>query len=190
METKIILEPSVAEFVTVAVEFCAFIEGIEEIDTRIFVDHTLKLLPLLYLKASTLPAVKTFDEDDEEGVLEQYVTEDVYNIIRMNIANVIERYDDYLEVFKEDMQYSDTPIKANISEDLSDIYQDLRNFLFIFQLGINETMTQSLIEIQHNFKHYWGQKVCNAMRALHDVMYTQMPTDQEDEMINNKEINE
>lgn len=188
METKIIFEPSVAEFVTVAVQFCAFIEGAETIPTRTLVDHTLKLLPLLYLKASTLPAVNVFDE--EEGVLEQYVTEDVYNIIRINLTNVMERYDDYLEVFKEGMQYSDTPIKANISEDLTDIYQDLRNFLFIFQLGINETMTQSLIEIEHNFKHYWGQKVCNSMRALHDVLYTQMPKDQEDEMINDKEINE
>jgi len=188
MESKIIFEPSVAEFVTVAAEFCAFIEGVESTATTTLVDRTLKLLPLLYLKASTLPATAVFDE--EEGVLEQFVTEDVYNIIRINIANVMERYDDYLEVFKEGMQYSDTPIKANISEDLADIYQDLRNFLFVFQMGINETMTQSLIEVQHNFKLYWGQKVCNAMRALHDVMYTQIPTSQEEELITNKEINE
>lgn len=188
MKTKIIFEPSVAEFVTVAAEFCGFIESIETTPTKTLVDHTLKLLPLLYLKASTLPITNQLDE--EEGVLEQYVTEDIYNIIRINIANVMERYDDYLEVFKDDMQYSDTPIKANISEDLTDIYQDLRNFLFVFQLGINETMTQSLIEVQHNFKLYWGQKTCNVMRALNDVLYKQMPANEGDEMENNKEINE
>ena len=32
--------------------------------------------------------------------------------------------DDYLDVFVQDMVYSDQPIKKSISEDLADIYQD------------------------------------------------------------------
>ena len=66
---------------------------------------------------------------------------------------------------------SDQPIGKNISEDLADIYQDIRDFIFIFQLGMNETMNDALFICQENFKQLWGQKLVNTLRALHDVKY-------------------
>ena len=36
--------------------------------------------------------------------------------------------DDYLDVFIQDMVYSDQPITRNISEDLADIYQAIKDF--------------------------------------------------------------
>ena len=71
-----------------------------------------------------------------------------------------------------DMAYSDEPIKKNISEDLADIYQDIKDFIFVFQLGLNETMNDSLAICQENFGLLWGQKLVNTMRALHDVKYS------------------
>lgn len=170
-ESQTIFEPTVAEFVTVAAEYCAFVERAEGISTKTFVDKSLKLLPLLYLKASLLPEVTPITDED----LEEYVTEDIYTILRINIAGVMERFDDYLEVFKEEMVYSDTPIKSNVSEDMADIYQDLQNFLFVFRLGINETMNDSLVIVKESFAQYWGQKIVNSLRALHDIYYHAMP---------------
>ena len=112
---------------------------------------------------------------------ETYVTEDTYEIIRLNIADIMAEKDDYLEVFLPDMAYSDQPIKKNISEDLADIYQDIRDFIFVFQLGLNETMNDSLAICQENFGMLWGQKLVNTLRALHDVKYNQEP-DEEDEI--------
>lgn len=170
-ESQTIFEPTVAEFVTVAAEYCAFVERAEGMPTKSFVDKSLKLLPLLYLKASLLPEVSYITDED----LEEYVTEDIYTILRINIAGVMERFDDYLEVFKEEMVYSDTPIKSNVSEDMADIYQDLQNFLFVFRIGINETMNDSLCAVKESFATYWGQKIVNTLRALHDVYYHAMP---------------
>ena len=54
------------------------------------------------------------------------MTETDYEVLRGSIASLLGEYDDYLEVFLDDMAYSDTPIHQNISESLADIYQPSR----------------------------------------------------------------
>ena len=174
-ESQVIFDRNVVEFVTVAAEFCKFLEQTETIKRSTFVDTSLKILPLLYLKASMLPKCEMIGDEAPET----FVTEDTYEIIRMNLAAILAEKDDYLDVFVSDMKYSDQPITKNISEDLADIYQDIKDFIFVFQLGLNETMNDSLAICQENFGTYWGQKLVNTLRALHDVKYNQ-PEDEED----------
>jgi hypothetical protein len=112
---------------------------------------------------------------------ETYVTEEIYEVLRINLASILAEKDDYLEVFLPDMAYSDEPIKKNISEDLADIYQDIKDFIFVFQLGLNETMNDSLAACQEHFALYWGQKLVNTLRALHDVKYNQPDEEEENE---------
>ena len=174
-ESQVIFDRNVVEFVTVAAEFCKFLEQAETIKRSTFVDTSLKILPLLYLKASMLPKCETIGNE----ALETFVTEEAYEILRMNLAGLLAEKDDYLDVFVSDMKYSDQPITRNISEDLADIYQDIRDFIFVFQLGLNETMNDSLAVCRENFALYWGQKLVNTLRALHDVKYNQ-PEDEEE----------
>lgn len=175
-ESQTIFDKNVIEFVTVAAEFCAFLERAESMKRSDFVDTSLKILPLLYLKASLLPPCERLGEEE----LETYVTEEVYEILRLNLAELMGEKDDYLDVFVEDMVYSDQPIKKCISEDLADIYQDIRDFIFVFQLGLNETMNDSLALCQENFGLLWGQKLVNTLRALHDVKYHQEEEEKEE----------
>ncbi len=58
-ESQTIFDKNVIEFVTVAAEFCAFLERAERMKRSTFVDTSLKILPLLYLKASMLPKCET-----------------------------------------------------------------------------------------------------------------------------------
>lgn len=175
-ESQVIFDRNVIEFVTVAAEFCGFLERAEGMKRDKFVDTSLKILPLLYLKASLLPECEMISDEYPEN----YVTEETYEILRMNIASVLTEKDDYLEVFLPDMAYSDTPIKKCISEDLADIYQDIKDFIFIFQLGLNETMNDSLVICKENFGNIWGQKLVNTLRALHDVKYNTSPFEDEE----------
>ena len=119
-ENNPIYERNTLEFVTVALEFCTFVETAGERELFDFMDKAVKLLPLLYLKATLLPEVEP-DEDDEP---ELTVTEDMYESVRNRIAELLGEKDSYLETFHPDMQYSDTPIAAFISENLADVYQD------------------------------------------------------------------
>lgn len=168
-ESQVIFDRNVVEFVTVAAEFCKFMEQAEGAKRSAFIDTSLKILPLLYLKTSMLPECKTIGDE----ALETFVTEETYEILRMNLSAILAEKDDYLDVFVSDMKYSDQPITKFISEDLADIYQDIKDFIFVFQLGLNETMNDSLAICQENFRLYWGQKLVNTLRALHDAKYAQ-----------------
>ena len=186
-ESQTIFEKNVIEFVTVAAEFCAFLERAEHMKRKAFVDTSLKILPLLYLKASLLPKCETIGDEAPET----YVTEEIYEILRINLAGLMGEKDDYLDVFVQDMVYSDQPIKKSISEDLADIYQDIKDFIFVFQLGLNETMNDSLAICQENFSLLWGQKLVNTLRALQDVKYNQQnENDEEDNEEENNELSD
>ena len=175
-ESQVIFDRNVVEFVTVAAEFCKFLEQAETMKRDIFVDTSLKILPLLYLKAAMLPETEIIGDDAPES----YVTEETYEVLRINLAGILAEKDDYLDVFIQDMVYSDQPIKK-ISEDLADIYQAIKDFIFVFQLGLNETMNDSLAICQEQFKEYWGQTLVNTLRALHDVKYRQSEEDEPEE---------
>ena len=173
--SQVIFEKNSIEFVTVAAEYCGFIERSQEFDKKTFVDTALKILPLLYLKASLIPECEQIGEDD----LEIVVTEDDYEYIRRSVARIMGAHDDYLEVFHPDMVYSDKKKKKSISEDLADIYQDLKDFIGVFQSGLNTTMNDSLFVCKEHFSEFWGQCLVNTMRALHDVKYNSSEEDED-----------
>ena len=175
--SQVIFDKNSIEFVTVAAEYCGFIERARGAERQTFVDTALKILPLLYLKATLIPECEQIGEED----LEVFVTEDDYEMVRRAVADVLGAKDDYLEVFHPDMAYSDTPIKKCISEDLADIYQDVKNFVVQFQTGINETMHDAIIECNEHFRQYWGQTLTNTLRALHDIRYNTSLDDEEEE---------
>ena len=182
-ESQVIFDRNVVEFVTVAAEFCKFLEQAETMKRDTFVDTSLKILPLLYLKAAMLPEAEMIGDEAPEN----YVTEETYEVLRINLADILADKDDYLDVFLQDMVYSDQPIKKNISEDLADIYQSLKDFIFVFQLGLNETMNDSLAICQEQFKEYWGQTLVNTLRALHDAKYHQADDETEDDSFDEKD---
>lgn len=167
-QDKKIYSESVVEFVTVSAEYCKRLEFCRETDQDGFVDVFCKILPLLYLKTSLLVGLVT---DEDEGFVEHPVTEDDYNYVRNCVADVLAGKDDYLDVFVEDFKYSDRPIRQTISENLADIYQNLRNFIEVYRQGYDDAMLQALSEVVVTFELEWGQKLLNALRALHDVKY-------------------
>lgn len=171
------------EFVTVAVEYCARLERTghapsmdsddewtEDGDGRqAFADTMTKLIPLLYLKATLLPRYEVLDTG---WMAEDYVTEENYNIVRANIYIIMGDCDDYLDVFVEDMKYSDTPIIATVSENLADIYQELKNFAMRYRNARDDQEAlNALAEVKESFEYEWGQKAVNVLRALHEVRY-------------------
>lgn len=166
-ENRPIYARDTLEFVTIALEYCTFVEAAGQTGRFDFVDKATKLLPLLYLKAALLPEI----EPDDEAEPELTVTEDMYESVRTHIAGLLGEKDTYLETFHPDMQYSDTPIAAFISENLADVYQDVGNFVSLFRQGNEIVMEQSIALCMANFRDYWGQQALNALKALHTVRY-------------------
>jgi hypothetical protein len=168
-ESLTIFDQNVIEFVTAAAGYCNFMEQAEGKSRKQFTGTAVKLLPLLYMKATMLPPCSSENIDG----LECYVTEDIYEVTRISIANIMEEKDDYLDSFVTELEYSDEPIKKSISEDLTDIYQDIKDFVFVFKLGLNETMNDALAKCEENFKTIWGPKLLSTLRALHYIIYSE-----------------
>ncbi len=165
--SRVIFDKNTVEFVTVAAEYCGFLERAGEMKCADFADTARKMLPLLYLKASLLPPCEAIGED----IPETCVTETDYEQMRTALAKVLGEKDDYLAVFLPEMAYSDMPVRKCISEDLADIYQDLKDFICAFQSGLNIPMNDALAICREHFGTYWGQRLVNTLRALHDVKY-------------------
>lgn len=161
-----IYERNTLEFVTVALEFCTFVENAGSNGLFDFLDKGTKLLPLLYLKAALLPEV-----EEGEGEPEWTVTEEMYESVRNRIAGLLGERDSYLETFHPDMPYSDTPVAAFISESLADAYQDVGNVISLFRSGNEEVMREAVALCRKDFREFWGQQVLNALKALHAVRY-------------------
>lgn len=164
---EIVFSNYTVDFARVALEYCAFVEKVKESDKKTFVDNMTKVLPLLYLKASIIPEIAVNYDSD----METKVNETMYTQVLDNIANLMGEDDLYLETFHPDIKLSDSPVAVKVSEDLADIYQDLGNFIAIFKNGQKETMNDSLILCIENFKRFWGQRLVNALRALHFIKY-------------------
>ena len=171
---NIVYAPVTLDFVTVGVEFCSFLENMQDSSRAEWMTTTLRILPLLYVKATLLPTVKIFNDDFPET----FVSEQDYIRVSNQISKLLGEDNVYLEVFKEDMKYSDRPISSFISEDIADIYQDIRNFVSVYQYGLEETMKNALHICAENFRIYWGQKLVNVLRALHSLVYK--PNDEND----------
>ena len=168
--TNIVYSKPVIDFVTVGVEFCAMLENDEVVARTEWLAKMTRLLPMLYLKAALLPDTIAMDEN---GLAEAFVREDDYARVAGRVAAIMGEEDVYLDVFVEDMKYSDTPVSAFISENIADIYQDVRNFVSVYQYEIADQMLEALAAAIANFKNYWGQKLVNVLRPMHTLQYAE-----------------
>lgn len=158
-------------------EYCANIARAYELTTRELTATMLKLLPRIYICALDL---KADVELTEEAWIEPALSEDEYNDIRNNLCALFGQHDVYLEVFEEDMKYSDTPVSASIAENLADIYQALFDYLNTVRFGTDEVTAAAVNATQESFKEYWSATLCNVLRALNNLWAHDLIDDDDD----------
>ncbi len=174
----IVYSKNVLEFVTVANEYCNQLEGVEGLSAKDFFSVTTRILPLLYIKASMLP--KTEPVLDEN--IEKTVREEDYVRIQHALLAKVGAHDDFLEVFVPNNDLDQKEVASSISENLTDIYQDVKDFLFAYRIGVDEIMNDALAEVVSAFELYWGQKLVNVLRACHNVLYGDNDLDEEEDI--------
>jgi len=159
---------NVVEFVAVANEYCKYVEHASDIKGDEMLKIMQRILPLMYLKSSLLPKLEPFFEDGNE----KFVTETDWNSINELLKEKFGTANDYLEVFDEKINDLEGPVVSSISENMADIYQDMKDFLLLYQTGTAEVMNDAVWECRMNFENFWGQKLVNSMRAIHKFIYS------------------
>ncbi|MGM9868832.1 MAG: DUF5063 domain-containing protein [Sodaliphilus sp.] len=157
------LDPNSLSFIALTNEFCQALEHAESASRGEFIAEMLKILPRIYIVASDVQQESPFSEYG----IEPYLTEDVYNQVRDSISRLMAEEDVYLEVFVEDMKYSDSPIASSISENLADLYQEFFNFIASVKDATTEAQLELIAVCKYEFREFWGQTLCNVLRALH-----------------------
>lgn len=173
----------VIEFVTVANEFCKFLENSLDIKLVEFIDKTHRVLPLLYLKGTLLPVI----EEPYEEFNEKHVSEDDYNFLHESFLGKFGTYNYYDEIFDPLRQENDELAQSSLAENFADIYQDLKDFLLQFRIGTDEVMLNAVWECKQSFEQYWGQRIVNIMRVLHNLKYVVVDLKENDDENTNKE---
>ncbi len=163
---KIVYSKEVIEFTAVANEYCQYLETASEYEGKLIIKIMQKLLPLLYSKTLYLPENEPVLDDQTE----QLVTENDWNTVHDGLLLKFGGADDFLEVYDERQENPEGPFAGSIAENMTDIYQDLKNFLMLYSMGTTEIMNDALWQCQENFRLYWGQKLVNTIRAVHYVM--------------------
>jgi hypothetical protein len=165
-ESERFLEPenslSVLEFLRVAHEYCIFTENAVEKNKEDIYDFFLKIGPLLYLKGKLLPEISP----EYPETSERFVTEEEWQEIFNSFRAAFKEDDEYHHVNYEEFNEYEA-VKASLSENLTDTYQDLKDFVLLYQKNSQAARQNAVHDCKALFETRWGPKVLSNMRYMH-----------------------
>ena len=162
---NIIYSKNVIEFITDANEYCLFVEKISDDSNEIFMGKSLKLLSLLYLKSLMLIKPESVTGYD----VEKFVSEADWIFIDQNVTTALGGNEIFIEL-TEPANPNET-LSISISECFADIYQDLKDFTQLYQLGSIEAVNEGLWECANNFEQVWGSRLLAILSKFHNLLH-------------------
>ncbi len=182
-QVKPVYSGHVVEFTAVATEFCKYAEHASEIKGSELIVILQRLLPLLYLKGAMLPLLQPVFEDGNE----KFVTEADWTRIHDSLKATLGRANDYIELNEDPASAEEGTIMSGIAEDLADIYQDMKNFILLYQTGTEEVMNDAVWECRMNFDSYWGLRLLSSLKALHMFIVSDASVEESDDETENED---
>lgn len=158
----IIQSRQVIDMLTVANEFCHFTENIEGKDLNSCLDFYQRILPLLYLKGSLLPEIEVSDESANE----RFVTETHWEDIFLQTKSCLGSFDTFYSI-NENNQAE----KTSFADQLADIYQDMKDFIMLFQKNRLTFQENAIAECGNLFKQHWGIRTLILANYIHSKKY-------------------
>ncbi len=161
-----VYQKSVIEFLTVANDYCLFIEKAHTYKREEIIHYVNNIAPLLYLKGNLLPEITT--EFPEAG--ERYVTEENWEIIFNELRQIFGAEDEFWYI--NESFFIDSEItKGSIAEYLTDVYQDMKDFVMLYQRDSIEIQKNAVHIVKMLFKSHWGFKLIRILKNIHYLLY-------------------
>ncbi len=156
----------VLNFVKQAGNFTGILAEEREVERRPFILALLKVMPAMY---SAMLRIRVNDPVYEAGN-EKFVSEEEWSTVYQRVLSIMGSQNEYLDIPEEDEYDTMELISREISEDLADIFQDIRDFIELYRNGTDEIMNDALWECRMNFESYWGKKLLRVSAALHRIL--------------------
>ncbi|MFE7061775.1 DUF5063 domain-containing protein [Sutcliffiella sp. NPDC057660] len=144
------IDENARNFLSSANHYCTLIDSLYCLDEKNS-EKLLAALLELYLKALKLPEV---EPDNAEAPQFEIQLPEVD----------FDKYEYYWEVY--DPYKLDEPACGSLSDDILDIYKDLKEGIILFE---QDMLNEAIWHWKFNFQAHFGLHVVNALRALHSV---------------------
>jgi hypothetical protein len=154
---------NIKELYLVASQFCTFMEHIHTFTQDQIIDYLLKITPLMYLKGSLIPEI----EVDDTSACEQFVTEEQYELLYLRLKEKLSE----IEFFSSYVWQEDEAQTYSICEILADIYQDMKDFILLYNKNTLATQEGALFMHRQQFIYAWGKHITILLPYLHQLVY-------------------
>lgn len=155
------------EFATVAKEFVGFMEGVKNLSREQFINTSVKILPLLYLKGTLLLKIDNYDDD----FLEKFISESSWSHIQQISATKLGDDDEYIQIQDSSIVNSDDYLNVGLSELFADLYQETGDLISAYKTENDQIILAALHYCQQNFETYWGIRALCLLKRLHELYY-------------------
>ena len=165
-------DPDVLLFRQAAERFCGLLEA-RPADVNQWVEDTLAALAQLYACGHTLPDFGV--SDDAPNISERVEVGDaewrrVYSLVQEAVG-VQSGYWAYFDP-SEPPDATAEPVFGDLSDDLADIYRDIKPGLRALEAGLDAYLADIVCDWKFPlFGSHWGVHAVSAMRAMHPLAF-------------------
>ncbi|MFN0017905.1 MAG: DUF5063 domain-containing protein [Pirellulaceae bacterium] len=152
-------DSSIDEFVATAAEYCSLIEGHQQYSPRDFLAKVRELLPVLYYRALRLPEVESSHDMNHRDI-----TTEQWGQMFVQLQEFLGPQDQYWEIFDPIKKAVDDPNLCSLSDDLADIWRDLKNGLMHWD-GVSGS-SDIVWEWHFSFHGHWSDHAVDALRTI------------------------
>ena len=164
MNLEIVKSKSVLEMITVAHEFCLFTESVEKYTQEDIFHYYQRICPLLYLKGVLLPEIEIEDNSNAERFVNEEQWESIYKSLQSKLGK-----QDVFYYVEDILQSPETSIKVSLSEFITDVYQDMKDFVLLFQKNLLAAKENAVFECKQLFNHHWGIRALEIPKTIHQI---------------------
>ena len=155
----------VVSFVRAANDTAIFVEELKDKNGKTFIAEALNHLSEVY---RTILKVGDTEPLAESGA-EPSVSEQEWSEVFQGIVALLGAHNEILRPAEDDEFDRSDLVTHTISEDLADVYQELRDFTSLYSRGLEEIMNDSVWEVKVRFMEHWGKKLLRVLSSLHDL---------------------
>lgn len=159
--------PLVKEFVVVAGDYCRLLEQASKKRTGELFHELQQLLPSIYLKALGLPRPKYCYEEEPLT----FVREDDYARIHNALQQKFELFNGITGMSPGTLPNKHELISFGMAERFADLYEELKNFVMLYEVGLPQSMNDAVWNCRKSFEHNLGIKLADGLKSLHTLVY-------------------
>lgn len=162
--------PLIDGFKSGARDFCKLMESASTLRTGDFFSQLQLLIPMVYLGALRLPSPRYCYEEEAK----HFVSEDTYAGVHDSVQQKIELFYGITRMSPGTRPSQIELESFRMAEMLTDLYEELKNFISYYEVGIPQAMNDAIWLFKRNFEQVFGLRLIEGLRQLHEMIYDKL----------------